>query len=168
MYSYELNMRALYIGLMVIVVSLLATSRPVQADAYNRNQAVPVKQVLFGEVLSVRQITERELIEERDNGWATLGGALIGGVIGNQFGGGSGQDVATVLGAIIGAQAGNNSAKNKQREVVIRLVEIMIRVESGQEYMVVQDFDPNMQFKSQDNVRMIYLANDTVRVDKQY
>lgn len=149
-------------------MSFLATLRPVQADAYNRNQAVPVKQVLFGEVLSVRQITERELIEERDNGWATLGGALIGGVIGHQFGGGSGQDVATVLGALIGAQAGNNSAKNKPREVVIRLVEIMIRVESGQEYMVVQDFDPNMQFKSQDNVRMIYLANDTVRVDKQY
>lgn len=32
-----------------------------------------------------------------------LAGAIIGGAIGNQFGGGSGQDAMTVLGAIVGA-----------------------------------------------------------------
>ena len=32
-----------------------------------------------------------------------LAGAIIGGVIGNQFGKGKGNDAATVLGAIIGA-----------------------------------------------------------------
>lgn len=32
-----------------------------------------------------------------------LAGAIIGGTIGNQFGGGSGKDAMTVLGAIIGA-----------------------------------------------------------------
>jgi uncharacterized protein YcfJ len=36
-----------------------------------------------------------------------IAGALIGGVIGNQFGGGSGKDAATVLGVILGANAGS-------------------------------------------------------------
>jgi uncharacterized protein YcfJ len=35
-------------------------------------------------------------------------GAIIGGVIGNQFGGGSGKDAMTVLGAIVGANAVDN------------------------------------------------------------
>ncbi len=40
-----------------------------------------------------------------------LAGAIIGGVIGNQFGGGSGQDIATALGAVIGA---NKAGKPRQ------------------------------------------------------
>jgi uncharacterized protein YcfJ len=39
------------------------------------------------------------------SGGDVLAGAIIGGVIGNQFGGGSGKDALTVLGAIIGADA---------------------------------------------------------------
>lgn len=40
-----------------------------------------------------------------------LAGALIGGAIGNQFGGGSGQDAATVLGAILGADVANKNGR---------------------------------------------------------
>lgn len=36
-----------------------------------------------------------------------LAGAIIGGIIGNQFGGGSGQDAMTALGAIVGANSAN-------------------------------------------------------------
>lgn len=133
---------------------------------YDRNQAVPVEKVLFGEVVSVRNITRTELIRDRKNGWETFGGALIGGAIGNQFGGGRGRDVATVLGAIIGASAAN-SRHPEYREVSIKLVELMIRTEDGREYMVVQDFDRQMVFHRQDQIRMIYLEGGTVRIDKQ-
>lgn len=37
-----------------------------------------------------------------------LAGAIVGGVIGNQFGGGSGKDAMTVLGAIVGANRASN------------------------------------------------------------
>ena len=47
----------------------------------------------------------------------TLAGAIIGGVIGNQFGGGKGKDAATVLGAILGADAANK--KGGRQETVI-------------------------------------------------
>ena len=52
------------------------------------------------------------------NGQASTGdtvlGAIIGGAIGNQFGGGSGKDAATVLGAIVGADVANKKGGQQQ------------------------------------------------------
>lgn len=42
-----------------------------------------------------------------------LAGAVIGGAIGNQFGGGSGRDAMTVLGAIVGANRASNQTTNE-------------------------------------------------------
>lgn len=50
----------------------------------------------------------------------TIVGAIIGGAIGNQFGGGSGKDAMTVLGAIAGADVAN---RNSQGVVGYRLEE---------------------------------------------
>jgi len=137
---------------------------------YDRNKAVPVEKVLFGTVISARNISQEELIEDKNSGWKTFGGALIGGVIGNQFGGGSGQTVATVLGAVIGGRIANNNSQGQT--VVIRLVELMIEVDCAdrqcQQYMVIQDYDQQMVFHNQDAVRMVYLANGNVRIDKQF
>ena len=127
---------------------------------------IPVEKVLFGKVVSVRNITEEALIRDKNNGWHTFGGALVGGVIGNQFGKGSGRDVATILGAIIGGSMTNNHNGQPER-VVIQLVELMIKIDNGEQFMVIQDYDKNMVFQSQDKIRMIYLANSTVRIDKQ-
>jgi uncharacterized protein YcfJ len=55
-------------------------------------------------------------VDRRTPGTAgsTLFGAIIGGVIGHQFGGGRGNDVATALGSVVGAAIGNSSAKRAQ------------------------------------------------------
>ena len=42
-----------------------------------------------------------------------IAGALIGGILGNQVGGGKGKDVATIFGAIIGAKVGEESGGKK-------------------------------------------------------
>jgi len=133
---------------------------------YDRNKAVPVEKVLFGIVVSARNITHEELKRDKKNGWHTFGGALIGGVIGNQFGGGSGRDAATILGAIIGGSIVNNS-KSQPEKVINYLVELMIKTDNGKQFMVIQDYDKKMVFHIKDKVRMIYLANSTVRIDKQ-
>ena len=137
---------------------------------YDRNKAVPVEKVLFGTVVSARNISQQELIQDKNSGWKTFGGALIGGVIGNQFGGGSGRDIATVLGAIAGGAIANNRSQGKT--VVIHLVELMIEVDcveqQCQQFMVIQDYDQQMVFHHQDTVRMVYLANGNVRIDKQF
>jgi len=137
----------------------------VNAD-YDRNSAVAVEKVLFGKINTVRNITQKELIADKNQGWKVFGGALIGGVIGNQFGGGSGRDVATVLGAIIGGNIANNRHPEYQ-ERTIYLVELMIKVDQGKDYMVIQDLDRNMIFHSGDAVRLVYLEGGMVRIDKQ-
>lgn len=144
-------------------IALLSTV--CSAEQYQRNKAVPVEKVLFGEVLSVRNITEKELVTDKNNGWKIFGGAVLGGVIGHQIGQGSGQDIATILGVLIGASMSKKHSP-KQRENIYQLVELMIRVDNNQEYMVVQEKDETMIFTQQDEIRMVFLANKTVRIDK--
>lgn len=154
-----------FISFCLSCIILLSLNVAIAHD-YQRNKAVPVEQVLFGSIISVRNITEQELVEDKNKGWKVFGGALLGGVIGNQFGGGSGRDIATVLGAIIGGSAVNNN-NPQYHEKTIKLVELMIKTEQGQEFMVVQDIDSFMIFNRDDKVRMVYLANGYVRIDKE-
>jgi outer membrane lipoprotein SlyB len=136
---------------------------PAAEAGYDRNQAVPVEKVLYGQVDSVRRISEQQLVEDSYRGWKTFGGALVGGVIGHQFGGGRGQDVATVLGALLGAGVGHSYGSGQSyREW--RLVELMISQEDGSQVMIIQDEDPGMIFATGDRVRVVYLQGG-VRVD---
>ncbi|QDP01245.1 hypothetical protein [Thalassotalea sp. PS06] len=152
---------------LISVVALMAMclSLPVLAQ-YERNKAVPVEKVLFGQVLSVRDISREELVEDQNHGWKVFGGALIGGAIGNQFGGGSGRVAATILGSIIGGKVSADHNPQYQSRT-IRLVEIMVETEQDGQFMVVQDFDPAMVFHQDDLVRMVYLQGGIVRLDKQ-
>lgn len=139
---------------------------PLSYADYERNKAVPVEKVLFGEVETVRNITEHELIQDKNRGWKVFGGALLGGAIGHQFGSGSGRDVATILGAMLGASAADNNHQEYTQKV-LHLVELMILTEDGQQFMVLQDFDADMPLSVGDAIRMIYLSDGTVRVDLQ-
>lgn len=155
----------LFLTKLLIVLSCLGFQVNALAD-YERNKAVPVEKVLFGHVTSVRSLTQQELIEDKNHGWKVFGGALVGGVIGNQFGGGSGNDVATVLGALLGGAAVNK--RNPSQTVkTLELVELMIKTDTGEEYMVIQNLDSRMVFQRSNPVRMVYLANGTVRIDKE-
>lgn len=63
------------------------------------------------EVCTEEPVTERVVHRGHPNPGAVLLGAVVGGVIGHQFGGGHGQDVATAAGAVIGANhAANRSS----------------------------------------------------------
>jgi uncharacterized protein YcfJ len=55
---------------------------------------------------------ERQQVQEpsRPNAGGVIAGALIGGILGHQVGGGTGRDIATAGGAIAGAAIGNNVA----------------------------------------------------------
>ena len=149
--------------LLSLLVALTVTFSLNCAAAYQRDQAVPVEKVLYGELVSVRNITEKQLIEDRNQGWKTFGGALLGGVIGHQFGGGSGQTVATVLGALIGAGVSNRYGDSSYYQE-LKLVELMIKQEDGQQVMIIQDFDTGMIFNAGDEVRVVHLQG-SVRVD---
>ncbi|RTZ15756.1 glycine zipper 2TM domain-containing protein [Vibrio aquaticus] len=144
----------------ILVFPLIANA------AYQRNTARPVNEVVFGSVETVRYITQQEIIESKSSGWETLLGAVAGGLIGNQFGGGTGKEVATAVGAVAGAGIARNHA-NQTYKVEYRLVEILIKTEKGKLIDVIQDIDSNMLFERGDKVRILYF-DDGVRVDKEY
>lgn len=148
-----------------VIFSFLISS--FSANSYERNKAVPVEKVVYGKVESIRSITETELVKDKSAGWHHFGGALIGGVIGNQFGDGSGQVAATILGSLIGASIANNRSV-RYKEKTLRLIELLILTEEKQRVMVVQDYDHNMRLTNNDDVRIVYLSNGSVRVDTVY
>lgn len=154
-------------AIILIVSSLLGfVTAPAWAAPYERNTARPVDQVVFGQVDTVRNITQRQVVESEHTGWKTLGGAVLGGLLGNQFGGGHGREIATAVGALAGAaavqhyQSGGSVVENK-------LVELLIRSDQGGLINVIQDYDPAMVFARGDKVRILYFS-DGVRVDKTY
>lgn len=108
----------------------------------------------FAVVTGVQPITERGADEEicesvtithqaspKDEhqiaGTAT--GAVIGGVLGNQVGGGSGKKVATVAGAVVGGIIGKNVQANHQAKQTYETTERQCHIERGQDRVVGYD-----------------------------
>ena len=87
-----------------------------------------------GVIESVREVEEKG----KGSGLGAVGGAVVGGLLGNQVGGGRGKDAMTVVGAVGGAVAGNEVEKRvkatKRYEVTVRLSDGSSRVisEAGQ------------------------------------
>lgn len=69
-----------------------------------------------GEVTSVTA----QQVKGKGSGLGAVGGAVLGGLAGNQFGGGSGRTVMTVGGAVAGGFAGNEVEKNVKKHNVYR------------------------------------------------
>ena len=101
-------------------------------------------------------------------GSSSSGGGTVGGnlIVGNQFGDGTGREVATAVGAVAGASVARHRA-NQIYKVEYKLVELLIETDSGHLVDVIQDVDPNMLFSRGDKVRILYFDNG-VRVDKTY
>jgi uncharacterized protein YcfJ len=97
------------------------TPDPVPAAAYEYRRR-PNEQIFDARVTSVRAVVgppnERCWMEPgpvaSDNRklGGTIAGALIGGILGHQVGGGAGKDLATAGGAVAGGMIGNNLGKN--------------------------------------------------------
>lgn len=91
-----------------------------KSSAYTSN---PSKKICTdcGQIESVREIVTRG----EGSGLGVVGGAIVGGAVGNQVGAGRGKDLATVAGAVGGAVAGNEIEKRakstKSFSVTVRL-----------------------------------------------
>jgi uncharacterized protein YcfJ len=69
----------------------------------------------------------------------TVLGAVIGGAIGNQFGGGSGKDAMTVLGAIVGADAANRNNGRTYQVITGHTYETQCRTEYTTQFVNVNN-----------------------------
>jgi outer membrane lipoprotein SlyB len=77
-----------------------------------------------GNIESIRTITTRA----RGSGVGAGAGAILGGLLGNQVGGGNGRQLATVAGAVGGAVVGNQVEGNMHAE---HSYEIRVRLDDG-------------------------------------
>ena len=99
-----------------------------------------------GVVESVRTVTTRG----QGSGLGAAGGAVVGGLLGNQVGGGHGKEAMTVVGAIGGAFAGNQIEKQAKST---RSYETTVRMDNGSSRTVAQAGQPAWQ--GGDHVRIV-------------
>lgn len=100
-----------------------AARKPVPRHA--ATEAVPGRWCTHcGNIESVRELTHRA----QGSGLGAAGGAVLGGLLGNQVGGGNGRKLATVAGAVGGAVVGNQVEGNLK---ATRSYEIRVRLDDG-------------------------------------
>ena len=75
------------------------------------------------EVCEERTITHQAPAKDENQIAGTAAGAVIGGLLGNQVGGGNGKKAATALGAIAGGLIGKNAQANHQQQQTYQTVE---------------------------------------------
>ena len=120
----------------------VAKSKPVQVAAND----TPKWCSNCGNVESVRAIKQRA----QGSGLGAAGGAVVGGLLGNQIGGGHGRQLATVAGAIGGAVVGNQVEGNMKATTSY---EIRVRLDDGTLRTFHQNSEP--QWRSGDRVRIV-------------
>ena len=120
-------------------VAVKSNPPPVRLAANNNNAAAPAR--LCDECYRVVGVRSEER-KGSGSGIGAVGGALIGGLLGNQVGGGNGKKIATVGGAVAGGFAGNEiERRNKSERVWI--VQMVNRDGSTQNHQ--QSNDPEVR-----------------------
>ena len=109
----------------------------------------PVVAAICRECAVIEDVREVEKAGQASGG-GVVAGAVIGGVLGHQVGGGRGKDVATVLGAIGGGVAGHQIEKNVR---TTKEYQIVVRYEDGTQGLFTQDTPPN--WRPGDKVKII-------------
>lgn len=94
------------------------------------------------------QDVHSETHKGKGSGLGVVGGAVLGGLLGNQVGGGTGKKLATVGGAVAGGYAGNEVEKNMKKQT-IWIVQIVNK--DGSTRRLELGADPNL--KAGDTVR---------------
>jgi outer membrane lipoprotein SlyB len=90
----------------------------------------------IGTVESIRSQT----VENSNTAIGTIGGALVGGLLGNQIGSGRGRTAATVVGAAGGAYAGNRMSSGSSLVWIIG-----VRYDDGSLATIQQSASPGLR-----------------------
>jgi len=125
--------RFVAVALAGITLAGCSNTSTLSGDTYSASEAKQVQSVSYGTLVAVRPVKIQG--GDDNNVIGAIGGAVLGGFLGNTIGGGSGRSLATAGGAIAGGLAGQGvqGAINKADGV-----ELEIRKDDGNTIMVVQ------------------------------
>jgi outer membrane lipoprotein SlyB len=126
------------------VAAAPAAYRQLRAEPMRRAPALVCQNC--GTVESIREVTTGG----DSNGLGAAGGAVVGGLLGNQVGGGHGKQAMTVVGAIGGAFAGNQIEKQAR---ATRSYETTVHMNNGTSRTVAQATQP--EWRDGDHVRIV-------------
>ncbi|WP_312409883.1 glycine zipper 2TM domain-containing protein [Pseudescherichia sp.] len=108
--------KSMLAGIGIGVAAALGVAAVAGLDVFNRGpqyaqvvSATPIKETVKTPRKECRNVTvtHRRPVQDENRLTGSVLGAVAGGVIGHQFGGGRRKDVATVVGALGGGYAGN-------------------------------------------------------------
>lgn len=122
------------------VAAVLSVGIAVLLAACNTPPAFQVSEPTSGRVGTVESITQ-DAVQNVNSTAGMIGGAVVGGLLGNQIGGGRGQTAATIVGAGGGAFVGNQAAQRSQTNVW----RIGVRYEDGSVATIQQTSAPNLR-----------------------
>jgi outer membrane lipoprotein SlyB len=100
-----------------------------------------------GRVVAINAVQSQP---QQGSGLGGIGGAVVGGLLGNQVGNGNGRTVATIAGAVGGAYAGNEVEK---RTRVTTTYQVRVKMEDGQSRNFPYNNQPN--WRVGDRVRVV-------------
>jgi outer membrane lipoprotein SlyB len=93
------------VSVLVCTLALGACSRNLDSSTYT--SGAPVGKVVYGTVISARQVTVKDNDDRQNNALGGIAGGALGGVAGSTVGSGSGRSLATIGGVIAGAMLGS-------------------------------------------------------------
>lgn len=99
-----------------------------------------------GKVVDVRSVE----VAAKPSGVGVVAGAVVGGLLGNQVGGGSGKTLATVAGAVGGGYAGNEIEKRTRKAAAY---EVEVMMESGERRSF--SFESQPAWRAGDRVKVV-------------
>ncbi|MCB8887638.1 glycine zipper 2TM domain-containing protein [Vreelandella malpeensis] len=136
-------------ALSLLTLAGCANTSTYSGDVYRGNQAQTGQSVSYGTIVAVRPVQIQA--DSRAGGLlGTGGGAVIGGLLGSQVGGGTGRQLATVAGALGGSVAGSSIEDRANR---VSALEMEVRRDDGTDVVVVQRAD--RQYQAGQRVRLI-------------
>lgn len=139
-------------------------SQPMAGATYSSGgyQNQQVNMVEYGRVTNVSLISQGTTSNSGNTTAGTVIGAVAGGLLGNQIGGGSGRAAATILGAVGGGIVGNRIAANSGPTYNTAGPIYRVSVQTDQGQMRTYDVSATGDLRPGDRVRIengvIYLA----------
>lgn len=92
------------VAIAAVTLTGCANNSTLSGDVFSASEARQVQTVTYGTLLSVRPVTIQG--GDENNVMGAIGGAVLGGFLGNTVGGGTGRSLATAAGAVAGGMAG--------------------------------------------------------------
>lgn len=152
--------RQVFLGFLIFYYILNA-----HALAYTDDKTIQISKVESAVISSIRQLSEQDLERDKNRNWALFGNALMGGVLGYQYGNGSSDDVKLILSTILAHNQKKQEGNALTSSVKVRLTELQVRLKNGTRKAIILATKNGRVYRANDKVRLVHFETG-VFIDK--